>query len=376
MPNVTPHTVSVNSDLIDFVTVVTSVDSPTPRPQTKRFLADGTVISHQKAKWVRSRRVPVSGLADIARVLDGLGEFDCIVLDELLPEVDPARHRRLFKERTDTSENIDGDPVEVTTPPSYDHARHQYLVIDFDGEVAEGEHEFAWLNFMDVGTLPDSVTAALPPELRGVECHWRLTSSAGIKPGPRLRLVYWLDRAISTLEMTAWLEPYGIDTSICRAPNQPCYAATPIFDEGAHDPIAEWGLPRSGMVKGFRRMVTVPEITVPERTYQAVPEGLTEDDNDPVLVAAAVGIIGRVKSDGAEPLGKRTWDLAKRLGDMRINGKILSDAGIVKLLIEHWRPCSGAEKVEDLVRRAMDNRDEPRGSKPVDENGLPSITYP
>src|SRR5262249_35600149 len=143
----------------------------------------------------------------------------------------------------------------------------------------------------------DEVMRLLPPELHGVRCHWRATTKTGHVPGIFLRLFFWLDRGVSDAEKKTWMLPYtgnGIDPCISRT-GQPVYVAAPAFEEGVKDPLAQYGLPRSGMVAGFRDVVAVPEIVVPEQAHREAPEGLTEDDSDTVLQSAAKAIIGRNK---------------------------------------------------------------------------------
>src|SRR5206468_9468958 len=78
--------------------------------------------------------------------------------------------------------------------------------------------------------------AQLPPEFRDVRCIAQATASHTFKPGIRLRLWYWLDRAISGAEVKRWLAGATVDHAIFGAA-QIIYTAGPIFD-GTRDPLS------------------------------------------------------------------------------------------------------------------------------------------
>jgi hypothetical protein len=86
-----------------------------------------------------------------------------------------------------------------------------------------------------------------------------MTSSAGIKPGIRLRLWYWLDRPVSDAECKRWLAEAPVDRAL-YSPAQVHYVAAPIFDDPADDPVPV----RSGWWWRHRNAVTVPELPEPE----------------------------------------------------------------------------------------------------------------
>lgn len=133
---------------------------------------------------------------------------------------------------------------------------HCLLPIDYDGK-EDG------LDPLDVASVASAVRSFLPEQFHAAQCFACATSSAGIKPGGRARLFFWLSRPISDDEARAWLAPYApqIDTSI-YSPIQPIYVCAPSFD-GVADPFADKS-----------RWVELPGNSVVEAPTQfEIPEG-------------------------------------------------------------------------------------------------------
>jgi hypothetical protein len=91
----------------------------------------------------------------------------------------------------------------------------------------------------DVHSAGAYARSQLSPELARAACVAQLTGSAGVKPGIRVRLIFWLDRPISLAEAKGWAraQPLACDTSI-YTPSQPIYTASPIFTGGRVDPVS------------------------------------------------------------------------------------------------------------------------------------------
>ena len=85
-------------------------------------------------------------------------------------------------------------------------------------------------------------------------CWWQATGSAGIKPGIRLRLAFWLSRPLSDQEARAWLRGFPCDLSL-YSPVQPHYVARPVLQD-VPDPM----LRRSGRRSGLEDTVAVPDV--------------------------------------------------------------------------------------------------------------------
>lgn len=76
----------------------------------------------------------------------------------------------------------------------------------------------------------------LPPEFQSVDLWYQFSSSMGIKPGIRVHLWYWLDRACSDDEMQVWLSGCPVDPRMFNA-TQMHLTAAPEFKDGAVDPF-------------------------------------------------------------------------------------------------------------------------------------------
>ena len=108
----------------------------------------------------------------------------------------------------------------------------------------------------------------LPPPFQMARCVVQLSSSAGLKPGLRAHLWFWLDRALAREELERLLDGVpGLDLATLR-PRQLHYTASPVF-LGRDDPIHE----RICILPGLAE-VEVGELPPPPRTRQAfTPSG-------------------------------------------------------------------------------------------------------
>src|SRR5207237_9083001 len=108
---------------------------------------------------------------------------------------------------------------------------------------------------------PMYLLSLLPTEFNDCEAIWQLTSSAGIKPGIRMRLWFWLTEPRTIAEMKLWLDPVlafpskrddpkRIVDYATFTPSQPIYAAAPVIANGAEDPVVALGGKRLGMLLG------------------------------------------------------------------------------------------------------------------------------
>jgi hypothetical protein len=105
-----------------------------------------------------------------------------------------------------------------------------------------------------------AVRMVLPPEFRSARCVVQLSSGAGIKPGLRVHLWFWLDRPISDAEAKRWLRGAPVDLAVFN-PIQAHYVARPLFGDGVDDPCGDG---RLAVLHGFAE-VEVPDLPDPER---------------------------------------------------------------------------------------------------------------
>ena len=217
----------------DFITVITSADG---KILTKRHRADGTTIPYNKGYLFTSRKLPINSLDDLAAALECPPD-SAVILGRSIEWSTPEQpHRRLLHNDPKT-----GDLA------NYEPAAHAYAILDID----EKETPVAWLRDIS-GTVARVIRDWLPQELHGVDVVSRLTGSAGIKPGVRLRLAFLLDRTVTGEELRTWFTDCpNVDAKVFN-PVQLIYGS-PVFDAG--DPIKG---PRSGIIRSGKRRATPP----------------------------------------------------------------------------------------------------------------------
>lgn len=139
-------------------------------------------------------------------------------------------------------------------------AAHRWIILDLD-HVDDSVDPQAFA--ADPARYADATRAKLPSTFHSARAFWMATSSAGFKPGIRLRMAFWLSRSMSDDECRAWVSSWAIQIATDgRAidmrlfiPSQPHYTAAPVF-EGVEDPVPA-GL-RWGVLPGTLDEVAVP----------------------------------------------------------------------------------------------------------------------
>jgi hypothetical protein len=106
----------------------------------------------------------------------------------------------------------------------------RWAVIDFDN--VPGRYRF---DPRDGELAAIYCRTMLPKPWQRCSYWWGLSSSAGFKPGVRIKLAFWLARSALGRELERHLEGCPIDASTLRAV-QPIYVARPIL-VGVADPI-------------------------------------------------------------------------------------------------------------------------------------------
>jgi hypothetical protein len=230
--------------MMDNVTIL-MVKRPLIATKRIRFHPDRPpeIIEYDNAKFFSAVERNVGGLDDLAKLLWKIEAVPraMVVRGQLLTSANPQRVRRLLRQRN----GEDGGQCFEAVP------RH-WLLLDFDTIAPPAE-----VDPRDGEACARIAAALLPPAFRGVSCWWQLTSGAGIKPGIRIRLAYWLDRPLGEDELKRWLPGKPIDHSVLGAV-QPVYVARPVFEGGA-DPVSL----RSGILRGSRDEVPVPRVLEP-----------------------------------------------------------------------------------------------------------------
>jgi hypothetical protein len=135
-----------------------------------------------------------------------------------------------------------------------------FLVLDFDG-VPNPERRAVWST-----DAIERLRLMLPSEFHDAECHYTVSSSAGLAKTPRddvtalrAHLRFCLDRPITDLEAKAWVGDIEyVDLSLF-SPEHAHYFAPPRFS-GVEDPVPTGA--RQGQLEGLNRTVCVPIIDV------------------------------------------------------------------------------------------------------------------
>lgn len=260
---------------------------------TKRIAASPQgwrITPFSAGRWYSGHEREVDGLATMAGVLQRcvVCPSAAIVRGALRPGVDRSRCRRL-SDRAQHGEDVTFDP-----------RPRRWLAIDVDGLEEPSGCVFA-------AEPEDGIEHALeclPEPFQDASCWWQATSSAGIKPGVRCRLWFWLDRPIDDAEAKGWLQGAPADRSI-YTPVALHYVADPILEGGTRDPIAR----RHGVRRGLADTVSVPAELPRVETVGASPvafdgEELTSDD----LVALAAAVL-------REPRAGAIWEGEKTFPD-------------------------------------------------------------
>lgn len=369
---------------------------------TKRiFMVDGQwqVDPYGQETWFSVREVPVHDIKSLGSALAALerDRFSFVIRGRPLPTTDRARCRRLLHDQLE-----DGAEVPATFEPC---ARH-CIALDFDALPTpqwDPDHlarrreairaDFAMRSHPaspiwrvdDEGELPlgdnmdiagdadptpiDPVrdwalvcaasVATLPAEFQGITAWWQMTSSAGIKPGIRLRLWFWLDRPVSDAEAKRWLEGCPVDTALYN-PVQAHYVAAPIFDPTSLDPVPK----RSGWFWRCANMVPVPEL--PEPAPPPRPQWQRRSDRAPARAQAYADACLRAVA-AASP-GDRHNTLrstALKLFSLAVIGELAPADVRTDLLAaaasHRWPERRAADLVAWAVSRAYANPQPPEG---------------
>ena len=212
--------------MVEAVTII----SARGRRLAKLVRPGGAIEGYDLARMVslHHREVPdLAALHDLLRVL--LHRPDCCAVRGAIR--DPARAARVRRLLHDDAAT--GDAASLAEAP-----RH-WLALDMDAVPLPPD-----LAPADLAGCAAVAVKLLPPAFTGAACIVQATASHGIKPGARLRLWFWCDRALSGAECKRWLGKVPVDHSVFGAA-QPIYTAAPVFADGAaeHLPCRLLALP-------------------------------------------------------------------------------------------------------------------------------------
>jgi hypothetical protein len=240
----------------------------------KRVAADGRLVGFDAGRWFTGpRALPVAGFDDLADALD-----------------DVSRNPREAVVRGRSRQETAGRPFRRTS----DRARHgdaatfepaprRWIALDIDGVDEPAGVTFAAEPEAGVEYLRDHL---LPEAFEGAACWWQATASAGIKPGIRARLWFWLDRPVADHEAKHWLKGAPVDRALFT-PVALHYTAPPLRADGACEPVAR----RQGRLSGLEP-VEVPDLSAaprhaPVAPVEAAARDLADDEQEELVRAIA-----------------------------------------------------------------------------------------
>jgi hypothetical protein len=225
------------------------------RRLAKLWKADGTSEGYEDAKHYDLHAEPVESLDALHGLLvELLPRPDCGVVRGAI--LDPARTqgvRRL----------VHADP-ETGDQPTLRDTAHHWLALDVDGVPLPAE-----VNPLDLAACARAVLPMLPEPVRDADLIVQATGSHGMKPGARLRLWGWFDRALTGAELKRWFRDGPVDASLFR-PAQVNYTAAPVFAAGATDPLPE----RLVRLAGATPLILAPSaaaLTPPQKPAEPAP---------------------------------------------------------------------------------------------------------
>lgn len=180
------------------------------------------IDGYNTGKFAAVTELEITGIGGLASALDEISHdpLRYPIRAEPLDGINRARCRRLLYK------NEDG------TPPSFREVPRRWAILDFD-EVP-GPYRF---DPCDGALAASYCRSLLPPAWQRCSFWWGLSSSAGFKPGVRVKVAFWLDRACTGREVERHLAGCPIDASTLRAV-QPIFVARPIL-VNVTDPIRE-----------------------------------------------------------------------------------------------------------------------------------------
>jgi hypothetical protein len=223
------------------------------RRLAKLVKSDDQIVGYDEARTFTMIEHDVENLAGLHRLLIWLSVRPdrCIVRGALINPTINGPIRRLLHCDQETGDR----------PTLYEVPRF-WIATDWDALDKPDD-----VDVTDPAACGRVALERLPPAFQRAAAIVCATGSHGVKPGIRVRLWQWLDRAITGREIERWLSGVaGLDVSVFR-PAQAIYTAAPVFEAGS-DPLAN----RVALIVGDDRVIVPPpEKLAPPAPKQARP---------------------------------------------------------------------------------------------------------
>jgi hypothetical protein len=222
--------------------VITVLRALVPLTKIHTWLGDSwQTEDYQRARRFRHTERPCEDLNDLYEILRDIQHDHQSAIVRGRPISDGLIRRRIHK------------CAETGALPDLVEVDRQWICIDVDGIDWSGELDDA---------AAEAARARLPAWLSRAGCVYQWSASAGIKPGLRVHLWIWLDRAVYGRSLRKHLRSTGVADGVdlsTLSDAQIHYTARPIVI-GADDPIQT----RLGRLPGLPAVVPPPVTTIAE----------------------------------------------------------------------------------------------------------------
>ncbi|MCL7410182.1 hypothetical protein MWN62_14170, partial [Marivivens donghaensis] len=313
---------------LDFLTILHG-DQPSAKQVNRslndeyEILAAGTSFRHSLSS------IPVTSLSDLYQALSELQSYSerFVIRGSLIKGRPTEGIRRTLRPKVDE-------------PANFQPASRRWVMLDVDDvPMPEGLVD----PNMQADDIIQHVISLLPVEFQHTSCIYQWSGSMGFKLDLiRVHLWFWLDRAVTDVELKDWLHDAPVDHALFN-PVQVHYTANPILEEGISDPIKN----RLGsyMPKDGKATVLVPEVITPRSYHHTVkptqfissngivdPQGIIRDAKSGLVIDGrerflllksndAVKELMRGNSDrrndpDLETIAKKTWALFSAEADL------------------------------------------------------------
>jgi hypothetical protein len=287
-----------------------------PESRATKVIENRTVVrDYNCGQRFSVEEIPVSSFDEMAGTLDRISRDPrrFVIRGRPLPGIDRSWHSRRSAEKWGATR-------------AYESCARRWLGIDVDSVAEPAGLDFA----QEPEEGVEHVIGLLPDPFSDVSCLWQCTSSAGIKPGIRCRLWFWLSRPVSDAQCKGWLPGAPVVDSSIYQPVGVHYTAPRIIRSGP-DPVAR----RQGIRRGLDDTVEVPAELPRGRSRAAAPVTLTGADLDETQRKRLAGMIRGTRTAWAIWNGERTYSDRSRK-HFAFTGALLK-AGIFDGFNDDWQ---------------------------------------
>lgn len=275
---------------------------PATKHARKRIAADGEILGADNVAQFAHKTVRLNGIGELHSLVTKLADRNVLVV-----RGHPASDRQpIHRQLAFRTERTKAGTMKERGDDGFTDVAKFWAAFDVDGVKLPAMTD--WRE--DPLAAVEYVIGLLPEGFWDASCSWSFTASHGLervtKDGKkywtggyvgdevRLRLWFWMSRALAEAELSAWMKSMGdlapVDASVARTV-QPIYVARPVCADGS-DPLARLGVQLSGFRQGLEDAVIVPD-NLAEEAQWARAEGHGASCASHPTVEAAIRAIGK-----------------------------------------------------------------------------------